>query len=398
MAFVSEIVQEFLQTETAYPPELIAAVFGVVVLSFFFITTLMGYFRTVLEIAFFSYPNALVTAKGNPCIEPANLERIVSTRTITGAIEETRRLGLDIGIEEESSADEIEQALVLLYQRDCELIESIAPGSVRPLFRAFCMLEEAAVIRAAIRARHAGLPPPDTELMLHPIGMVSPDLVHKMAAAQTMDDLISLLRETPFGEPLAEALDTYHEMLVPFPLETTLDVLAFEEMQAAVMLVDASHHLPASGFAGAYADTVNAKILLRAKKDRIPPDSVTQYLVSPGPSLPPATLKKMAEAASVEDAMLLLEGTELGGAVQDAALLYRQAETLTAIEKALDEWLLSRVIDLGTIHRFGPGPLITFLVARKFEVQNLRAIVWGMRAGMVRKEIASVLVYGRVGG
>jgi V/A-type H+-transporting ATPase subunit C len=398
MALVSEIVREFLPIETAYPPELIAAVFGVVVLSLFFITTLMGYFRTVLDIAFFSYPNALVTAKGNPCIEAANLERIVSTRTITGAIEETRRLGLDIGIEDESSADEIEQALVLLYQRDCELIESIAPGSVRPLFRAFCILEEATVIRAAIRARHGGLPLPDTERILHPVGTLSSDLVNKMAAAQTMDDLISLLRETPFGEALTEALDTYHEVLVPFPLETALDVHAFEEMQAAVMLVDASHHLPANGFAGLYADTVNAKILLRAKKDRIPPDSVTRYLVTPGPSLPPATLKKMAEAASAEDVILLLEGTALGGAVQDVTLLYRQAETLTAIEKALDEWLLTQVIDLGSIHRFGPGPLITFLVARKFEVQNLRAIVWGMHAGMVREEIDPVLVCGRVRG
>jgi hypothetical protein len=106
MPFISEVLRESSLAGTVITPEVMAAVFGVTILSMLFIVKLMAYFRVILEIAFFSYPNALVTVKGNPCIETRNLEHIAATRTITGALEEARRLGFDIGPGEPASADE----------------------------------------------------------------------------------------------------------------------------------------------------------------------------------------------------------------------------------------------------------------------------------------------------
>jgi V/A-type H+-transporting ATPase subunit C len=260
------------------------------------------------------------------------------------------------------------------------------------------MGEEAAMIRRAIRARHAGLPTAEMEAALQPVGFVTQDLIHRMAAAQTMDDLVSLFHETPFGLSLSAALDAYHEVGVPFPLESALDRMLFEELESAVMLVDASHLLPVTGYVGAHADNTNVKILLRARRDRLPPDRVAGFLVGPGTLIPQAALRKMAEAPSVEEIIALLEGTGMRDAVVPAEAEYRRTGRLSAFEKALDEFLLARLADLATVHRYGPGPLISFLVARKFEVQNLRAIVWGVRAGMEREEIAQLLVCGQVSG
>ncbi|KQC04338.1 MAG: hypothetical protein APR53_10885 [Methanoculleus sp. SDB] len=398
MSAVTEIIGEFPELLAAAPADVILVVFGLIALVVLFLIKFMGYFRIIITIAQFTYPNALVTVRGNPLLSEEHIDRIIASRDIAEAVSEAQRAGIDVGTGEAPSAGEIEQALKTLYHTECDTLEAVAPESVKPLFRAYCMTEEVDELKHAIRMKHAGHPPEKTEGTLIPVGSLTPDLVRKMREARSVDDLVALLGATPYGEALSGALQHYHDLQIPLPLELALDRFTFGELQAALLIIDAEHFRPAQEFVGAYVDTTNIRILLRAKRDLLDAETVVQYLLPGGSRLSAPALKTMAESKTLQELLGDLDALQLHSAINEAISSSGRTGSLIPLEAALDLYLLETVLDLSTIYRYGPGPLIRFLVARKIEIRNLGIILRGIEGAAPGGTIRDLTVRERVRG
>lgn len=398
MSAVTEIIGEFPELLSAAPADVILVVFGLLALVVVFLIKFMGYFRIVMTIAQFTYPNAFVTVRGNPLLLEEYIDRVASSRDIAEAVSEAQHAGLDIGAGEAPSAGEIERELKILYYSECDTIEAVVPESVKPLFRAYCMTEEVEEIKHAIRMKHASQTTGRTDGTLIPVGSLSPDLVRKIGEARSVDDIVSLLGAMPYGEALSGALQQYHDLQIPLPLELALNRFTFGELEAALLLIDAEHLPPAQEFVGAYVDTTNLRILLRAKRDLLDAETVTEHLLPGGPRLSTPALKTMAESKTLQELLGDLEAMHLHTAINEAISSSTRTGSLISLEAALNLYLLETVQNISTIYRYGPGPLIRFLVARKIEIQNLGIILRGIEGDIPGGIIQGLTVREQVRG
>jgi V/A-type H+-transporting ATPase subunit C len=398
LSVISDLLGEFPEFLSVAPVEVLAAVSFILFLLILFLVKFIGYFRIVLNIAHFTYPNALVTVKGNPCLMPECIDSIAESKNILEVVDEARRMGLDLGIGDTSTVEEVEKALETFYYNECNTIREIAPDSVKAFFQAYCMWEESEELKRAIRGKHAGLTPGEIEASLIPVGLLSTDLIQKMADSQSIDDLISLFQHTPYEKVLSPSLQTYHQVHATIVFELTLDRFILEELQSALSRIDASHLPSATAFVGTFADITNIKTLLRAKKDLLGAEAIEQYLLPAGSQVSSSRLRQMAESKNLREMLGELEGMGLYHGLDAAISSYNESGSLIALENKLDERLLENVLDLAMVYRYGPGPLIGFLVARKFEIQNLRAIIWGINEGIPPETIKSMAIFERVGG
>ncbi|TKX77296.1 V-type ATP synthase subunit C, partial [Halorubrum sp. SD626R] len=81
-------------------------------------------------------------------------------------------------------------------------------------------------------------------------------------------------------------------------------------------------------------------------------------------------------------------GDELGPALREL----EEADSLIAFEHATDAALLAYGDRLGTIHPVSITPIISYILAKEREVENIRAIARGKEAGLSADEIESELV------
>jgi V/A-type H+-transporting ATPase subunit C len=370
----------FLPAIGQVPVELYVALFTLLLFVIIFITKMMGYFLIIRNIWDFTYPNAFVTVKGNPCIRGEVLDRLTEARSITEAISLLKGYGMMLDAGEYVTAEEIDRSLDDLYSRECTGIEEIVPGSVRPFFRIFTMLQEIEVLKAAFRRMQAGgVRDGEAESQLVPVGSFTRPVLRKMADARNVDELIRLLQGSVYGPPLLEAFHDAGTERTTLPFERALDRFAGMQLHSALFLVDALQRPVFTHFVLSFSDITNLKILTRGVRDGLGMEALEQYLLPPGRHLPPERLQRIAEARRVREIGSFLQGTPYAAPFDSAAAMYERTGSLMPLEALLDRILLKSVSDLALADIYGPARLLAYLVAKRIELQNIRAVIWGIR-------------------
>jgi V/A-type H+-transporting ATPase subunit C len=379
-------VQDFISILSPFMAEISAdvliAFFGIFMLVIVFLVKFIGYFRTVSDIASFAYPNAFVTATGNPFLRDDYLNRLGAARNIPEILEELRHGGLEITVGGDASLDEVERSIEMLYLLECDLVAGMAPDSVKPFFSTLCMIEEAEMVKRAIRAHHAGISKQETAQRLSPVGAITAELAGRMADAHSVDDLVYLLSVTAYGLPLAGALHEYHDVHSPLVFDLALDAFVLKQLSASLLFIDATQMPPLAESMEAFTDITNLKILLRAKRDGLEAEAIERHLLLPGGIISTAELKRMAESGSIPEMIGFMAESKLKDLLDGQIADHTRTESLGGFEHVLDEYLLERADTVGLVYRFGPGPLIEFLIARKFEIRNVRIFMQAIAANI----------------
>jgi V/A-type H+-transporting ATPase subunit C len=379
VAVESDLLSALLLDTGSLPPAVLAVVFALLMFVIIFITKLMGYFKILLNIVIFSYPNAFVVVRGNPCIQERELNRLIESGSIPEVLALLKGYGFAIDIGEYATMDEIDRGLEEYYHRECTEIEHIVPDSVQPFFRAFCMIQETAVLKTAIRLKNADVEPEVMEGSLSPVGILSRHLLRKMVDARNVDELVRLLQSTVYGPPLAVALPDAAMEQTTLPFERALDRFVGEQLQSSLSLIDALQTPPLFDFVMCYFDITNIKILLRGLRDGLGMEVLVQDFLPAGYHITHDALKRMAETRSIQDIPAHLQNTPYGSAFESAMVLYEKSGSLQPFEAALDRVLLDSVYKLSLVYSFGPATVVRYLIAKQFELQNVRAIVWGIQ-------------------
>ncbi|HDR72663.1 MAG TPA: hypothetical protein ENN85_01915 [Methanoculleus sp.] len=396
MAAGGDVLGLSLLSEGSVPPSILAAVFALLLFMILFITKMMGYFKVLLNIVTFTYPNAVVSVKGNPCIQERALNRLIESGSIPEVLALVRSYGFGIDIGDYATMEEIDRWFEEYFRRECTEIEHMAPDSVQPFFRAFCMFQETEVLKAAFRLKHARVAAREMESLLGPAGILSQPLVQKMIDARNVDEQVRLLQPTVYGPPLLSALGDVAMERTTLPFERALDTFACEHLRSSLAHSDALQTPALMSFVAFYFDITNIKIALRGVRDGVEMAVLAQYFLPMGHHITREVQKRMAEARSVQDIHAHLQHTPYFEAFDSALLAYEKSGSLQPIEAALDRALLEAVIRLSLVYHSGPAPLLRYLVAKKFELQNVRAIIWGLQNRIAPETVKTLLI--RQGG
>lgn len=384
-------------TESVTPSQAIFIGLAIALFSALLMATFMGYFRILYNIASFAYPTARVKAIGNPFIQLKAVNALIESRSISQFLDTLIESGYAIDEGSEMDINAIEGVLERSYIREYIELEATVPEGIKPFFSAYRMVLEADQVKHAILGKMMGLAPDTIEGGLIPIGGLSPTLIRRMANARGIEGLVAQLQTTPYGNALSSALSDYGEEMAPLPLYLALDRYVSQQLRDAQLNVDRSLSGPIDAFIQRYTDIAMIKSLIRAKNLEFKSERLQRYLLSDSMEVSGigVLLKRLDEYKGVNQILAELERTPYAAAIEEALPLYESTGSMHPIERALDRLLLDTVISIGTVHHLSGGPLIKFIVARQFEIRNIRAVLNGIHEGAAPESMKNVVICDR---
>jgi len=337
----------------------------------------------------FAYPNARVRAIGVPYVLANNVHPLLESKNVSDVISRiAESYKLDVTGED---PDELEKALNLALLKTYKSTITRVPKCIKPFLEAYLMKFEAEQLKTVIKGKNAGLSPDAIKQKMISVENVTSDLIGELAEADNMDRIVQILSDTPYGKELSNALLDYEKTKSVLPLELALDRCVFQGLSESISKIPASIVSPVSEFVDTYVDATNIKVLMRAKKESLEPEAVRKYLL-PGGTLSAWVLTQAIESRDIVEIVATLEKTEYASLLKKAMSEYEKSGSIYAFEVIFDKHLLHMVFGFARKNIFDVGPIMRFIVAKDYEVRNIRAALHGIRERLSLEQMKDIVI------
>ncbi|WP_430504303.1 V-type ATP synthase subunit C [Haloparvum sp. PAK95] len=310
---------------------------------------------------------------------PSEIARFMEESTYEAAINAlgSRHSGVDL----------IEYALNKDLAEQFEAILDWSEGRIYDLVVRYLRKFDAWNVKTIIRGIYTDASQEEVEVDLIRAGEFDDRRIRRLLEADSVEAVVEILEDTIYGDALDAALPEYEESGVLVPLENAVDRAFYER------LLD---NLPGGEpirqyreFLQAEIDFRNARNALRLARSGAEIDPA-EYYIEGGELFSRSDLSRLAN--NVDELVTYLEESKYGGEIGDALAELRDAESLIAFEHATETALLEYADKLGTIHPTSVTPVISYILAKEREVENIRAIARGKEAGLSDEQIEEELV------
>jgi len=347
------------------------------------VVLLMSYFRVLVSIANFTYPNAKFRAHGNPFIKKENLKPLSESRNINEVYSKIREHNYDIPKEATEDINEVEKNLEMDTIDYIKKAYMATPNEAKPLVNAWLAKYDVKMTKRAVKAVSREKKKEEIDQKVLPVKMIDESLKDEIISARNMQELLGILKNTDLDEVLAgkEWEDNF------FELDVALDKYLYEKMRQSVMQVEAEEKSPVKYFFGKYTDILNLKIVFRGIREDIDEEILKDSLLPPGRELEKWKLENMIDSTNLEEAMVELEGTSYADLRTEGASM-----SGFEMEMYLDKKLLSTVSEILSQNILTVGPMIKYLVAKDLELRNLKILIRGLEEGMDSEKISSMMI------
>lgn len=382
MDLPGDVIGEISRELGLLPDQVLIGGIGLLLIVLVIIVIFIGYLKILIHIAAFAYPVARVRAIGNLYITSEGTEELGEVKTIQELGAKLKERGFPLRIDETSTLRDLDVMLDRAAVLDHVALEESAPGSILPFFSAFRSLYEIEQLKTAFRCRLAGLSPDEIRARMIPVGTITPGLIEGCAHAESIDEMVLHLQESVYGKDLQAALDAYHETGTLLALEQALDSGALREIVVSRTKVDNLLAGPVAEFCGTWIDIVNLNTMFRARAGGRAAGVKAARFMPGGASLEEWRLRQLMETPTLAETLHQLAGTDYYAVFQPVITDTEEAGSVHLLEIELDHLLLRNVGSLALTYHLTGGPLIRFMVARRFEVRNIRAVVHALMEGL----------------
>lgn len=347
------------------------------------ILLLMSYFRTLVSISNFTYPNAKFRAHGNPFIKKEILEPLVESRNINEAISVVRDKGYEIPKESIEDINEIEGNLDKATVESMNMAYRTSPQATKPFVDAWLTRYDVKMVKKAVKAVSKGEKKQDIAEKLVPVKMIDEDIIDDIVSSRNMQELLTVLKETELGKIL-ENREWEGNF---FMMDVELDKFAYEKLRKAVAKVETEERSAFRYFFGKYSDIQNLKIIIRGIREDVDNETLKGALIPPGRELAEWKLENMIESKDVEEALVELEGTSYEDLRKESS-----QEGFFELERSLDRTLMQITSEMSSQYILTVGPTVKFLVSKEIESRNLKVLLRGLTEGFSPDMIKNMMI------
>ncbi|MFW5945614.1 MAG: V-type ATPase subunit [Candidatus Natronoplasma sp.] len=329
----------------------------------------MSYYRVVISIANFTYPNAVFRSSGNPYLKEKKISDLVEGGNLNEVYSELEEDGYEISKEAREDIDKVEKEL---ENKNIELMKKAhrtSPDETKRFTKAWLSRYDVKMAKRAIKAiKEDRLE--EVEDRLYPVKEINEKVIDDLSSARNLQEALSILR----GTELEEVLEKKEWEEKPFELDVTLDKYAFNKLKEGIFKVESEQRAPVRYFFGRYVDLLNIKIILRGIREEIQSERLKDCILPKGRELPEWKLEEMAESTNIDEALVQLEGTSY-----EDIRNKMQSDEKFDFEHYLDKKLLKMVTELNNQHILTVGPTLKYLVGKELELRNMRALIRGIK-------------------
>ncbi|MFB6093021.1 MAG: V-type ATP synthase subunit C [Haloquadratum sp.] len=286
-----------------------------------------------------------------------------------------------------SGVDLIEYALNHNLAKQFDDLLRWANGRLYDLVARYLRKFDAWNVKTVIRGVYSGADREAISDDLIRAGEFDDELIDRLLDAPSIEDVVERLSGTIFGPGLADAYGEYEDTDVLVPLENAVDRTYYEHLLEGLDVDEATQQY--REFLEAEIDFRNARNALRLAQSGADIDPAEYYIE--GGSL--FTASELATLAQNRDELVTkIRESKYGDDLSEALDELESAESLISFERALDAALLEYTDQLGHVFPLSITPVVSYILAKEREVDNIRAIARGREAGLSEEEIEQELV------
>jgi len=344
---------------------------------------LMSYFKVLISITNFTFPNAKIRAMGNPFVKEEKLKTLAESGSINEVYAKIREENYDLPKEETDDLRTVERKLEENIVESIKKTAMSVPTTFKPFVNTWLMKYDLKMVKRALKAMFRENGKEELDERMIPVRIINEDKIEEMKSARNVQELIAILKETEFEEALKgkERVEDFYEF------DVSLDRYLFEKIKKEVNKIEGEERSTVRYFFGKYTDIINLKMVIRGLREDVDEETLKDSLLPSGRELEDWKLDNMVEASSLEEALIELEGTSYDGLKEAKASM-----SYFELEKRLDEKLLKVVSEIYSQDILTVGPLLKYLIAKEIELRNLKVLIRGVKEGLSAEKITDLMI------
>ncbi|PSQ13397.1 V-type ATP synthase subunit C [Halobacteriales archaeon QS_8_69_73] len=289
-----------------------------------------------------------------------------------------------------SGVDLVEYALNRNLAKRFDDLLTWAEGSLYGYIANYLRKFDAWNVKTVIRGVYTDADASDVDDDLIRTGEFSDRLLDRLVEAGRMEEVVETLSNTIFGDPLEAAMPDFESEDVLVPLENAVDRAFYAHLMDDIGTPEPdSPRALYREFLEAEIDFRNLRNALRIARSGADIDP-GEYHIEGGGLFRAEELRQLA--ANVDQLVERIRessyGEELSAALDELA----EADALMGFEHALDAALLEYSAKLSNRYPMSVCPVLSYVLAKEREVENVRAVARGREAGLDVEEIEEELV------
>ncbi|MHC3438116.1 V-type ATP synthase subunit C [Natrialbaceae archaeon A-gly3] len=245
-------------------------------------------------------------------------------------------------------------------------------------------------VKTIIRGIYTDTPADEIRTDLIRAGELDDSTLDQLLEVDTIEDVIEVLDGTVYHDPLEAAYEEYEETGALIPLENALDREFYENLLEDLGRPSEGPGAKYVEFLEAEIDFRNARNALRLARSGADLDPANYYIEG-GVLFDKAELSRLvADPDELVDH--IADNKRYGNRLSGALGQLRDADSLIQFEHALDGALLQYADTLSSIYPVSVSSVLSYILAKEREVENIRAIARGREVGLSESEIEEELV------
>jgi V/A-type H+-transporting ATPase subunit C len=291
-----------------------------------------------------------------------------------------------------SGVDLIEYALHANLAKHFDDLLRWAEGTLYEFIANYLRKFDAWNVKTIIRGVYSGADEETIEADLIRAGEFSDREIDRLLEAREIEEIVDRLSGTIFEEPLEAAYEDYEATDTLVPLENAVDRTYYEHLLDDIGSVSGEPDDPITRyneFLQTEIDFRNARNALRLARTGADIDP-SEYFIEGGRLFGRREIAGLV--SNREELLTRIEESTYGDRLDEALVELRDAESLIAFEHALDIALSEYADRLANRYPMSIASVLSYVLAKEREVDNIRAIARGREAGLSEEEITEELV------
>lgn len=347
----------------------------------------------------YGYCNARVRGMKSRLFDVPQLERLMGAPGVAAVIQELTQTEYSEDLEQAlihgRTSVQVEEALKLNLVRTFRKVLGVLNPEAYYLVVTLLGRYDVFNLKTIVRGKHMSMTAGEIRDGLLPVGAMNAIELDALAAEQDVRAVVDTAAtwSLEYATALREGFVAFMKTGDLPHLELALD--AYYARWAAERLRGRGANAElARRILGMQIDTVNLITALRLVKADLEGMDPATFFLEGGWAIGRDLFLVLARTSDVDELLDRVKGTPYGKTLEESAVVYLEANSITVFERALETLLTKRAVASGIGDPLGVGIVVSYLWAKLNEVTNLRIIVKGKAIGMpesrMRKELILV--------
>jgi len=326
------------------------------------------------------YCNAMISTWEGKMLDSKKMAELseLNLDGIASALVGTDFEGLPLG-DVERMEEEMRERCVAKYR---EIIVNL-PKKSRKFFELLLERFDVYNIKTVLVSLHTGQVP---RFISSPLS--GKERLQLLAQVKDLETLLDFLRGTEYATVLQESLEEYKRRGLPY-LFWKLDSFYYQRLWTEAR----KQRRSVKELVGVEIDIVNLKVILRLKKEGIPPDEIKRLLIKPSYLIPNPLLDQMVDAGDLFSALQLLSNTPYGEVASRVSHQIQTTGSLLPLEKEMEEGLLRLCKWYSSSDFFSLAPAVSYFYRKEAELRNLRVLLRFKMEGLQPAECRELMLH-----